>query len=165
MGRSERYQAAKLPRAIMMALAKGVDKALIYRESGADESQHAGSGLFRNDKLSVRPVWYTCATMIRQLHGIHGKAIRLDTSETMRIYAWTRPDGSMLLTAWTSLDHGEPLGLDLGECDITDAFGAQSREILGADYRLSLFPLYITNFGRTDALEAAIAKVIRLQQQ
>ena len=39
IGRTERIQATKVPRAVMIALAAGVDEVMIYRESGSDPAR------------------------------------------------------------------------------------------------------------------------------
>jgi hypothetical protein len=60
---------------------------------------HAGAGLLRNDR-SLRPVWFSVATMIRQLQGFNGRALRLPSDDpTVWMYLWE--DGPRkLITAW-----------------------------------------------------------------
>ena len=48
-GTDEHTQAARLPRVVMLALAHGMDKVFVYRESGSTPSMHAASGLVRDD--------------------------------------------------------------------------------------------------------------------
>ena len=43
IGLTERHQAAKLPRCIMLALATGIERVFIYREAGSDPAMHAGA--------------------------------------------------------------------------------------------------------------------------
>ena len=156
IGRSERYQAAKLPRCLMMALANGIDKVMIYREKGSQPAHHAGAGLIRNDG-SLRPSWFTVATMIRMLHGVKGKGLRLPhPDERARLYLWDRPGGGQIITAWTANDEGDAIGLPLGECAVTDAFGKESKANVGTDFRLGIFPLYLTGFKETPELKQAV---------
>ncbi|HRU02205.1 MAG TPA: hypothetical protein P5239_10940, partial [Victivallales bacterium] len=68
IGRDERYQAAKLPRCLMIALASGIQKVFVYREIGSRPAQHAGAGLIREDR-SYRPSFFTYATLIREIDG------------------------------------------------------------------------------------------------
>ena len=82
---------------------------------------HAGAGLLRNDG-SIRPVWLTVATMIRQLQGFEGAALRIPTDDpNVWIYLWEQ-DGRKLVTAWT-LGETKSLGIDLGKASVCDAFG------------------------------------------
>lgn len=156
IGRSERYQAAKLPRCLMMALANGINKVMIYREKGSQPAHHGGAGLLRDDG-SLRPSWFTVATMIRMLHGVKGKGLRLPhPDERARIYLWELPGGSQLITAWTANDEGDAIGLPLGECSVTDAFGKERKGTVGADFRLGIFPQYLTGFKQTPELQQAI---------
>jgi hypothetical protein len=142
IGRTERYQAAKVPRTIMIALALGIEKVFIYREKGSDPSQHAGAGLLRND-TSVRPVWFTTATMIRQLQGFNGMAIRLPSTDP-KVWMFLWEDGQRkVVTAWR-FEGKSKLGIDLGKADVSDAFGHASTVNGTADLTLSEFPVYIT---------------------
>ncbi len=156
IGRSERHQAAKVPRGIMLALASGVERVFIYREAGSTPAQHAGAGLLRNDR-TIRPSWITTATMIRQLQGFEGKALRLP-SENPDVWMFLWEDGDRrLLTAWTIGD-ATPLGIELGGTQVCDAFGRKTTPASTADLPLGYFPIYITVNEATPALNSLIAQ-------
>jgi hypothetical protein len=145
IGLTERKQAAKLPRVVMITLAKGIDKVFIYRESGSQPSMHAGAGLVRDDG-SLRPSWLTMATMIRQLQGIEGKVTRLPHPDpNVWLLKWTHPDRSVV-AAWSI---GEPVKLDLLDYNllkpkrIIDAFGGEIA-VQTSELNLGEFPVYIT---------------------
>lgn len=124
MGRSERHQAAKVPRGIMLALAAGIERVFIYREKGSDPAQHAGAGLLRNDG-SIRPAWLTTATMIRQLQGFGDRAVRLPHPDP-NVWAFLWQDGERrVVSAWT-LGTDAKLALDLGSASVCDSFGQVS---------------------------------------
>lgn len=129
IGLSERQQAAKVPRVMMLALAGGLDKVFVYRESGSDASMHAGAGLVRNDG-SLRPAWLTTATLIRCLAGFSGSAVRLPVHDpNVWVLAW-QEDTQTLIAAWTIGSAGNlsvPDDFELRSADILemiDAFGA-----------------------------------------
>ena len=82
IGRTERYQAAKLTRGNMLSFANGVEKVFIYRESGSTPAQHSGAGLLRNDG-SIRPSFFTVANQIRQMDGAMG-----GPSRRLRRFPW-----------------------------------------------------------------------------
>lgn len=139
-GVSERLQAARLPRVIMLALAAGIDKVFVYREKGSTPSLHAASGLLRDDG-SRKPSWQSYATLIRALDGAtHGRRVP-HPDANVRVYVWARPGGAVL-TAW-AIDGNARLGLDLGKCVVTDAFGGRSEQSVGKDTPLSIFPIYL----------------------
>jgi hypothetical protein len=145
IGLSERQQAAKLPRVMMIALASGIDKVFIYRESGSDPSMHAGAGLLRNNG-SLRPSWITTATAIRQLQGFIGKAARLPHSDpNVWLLAW-HDDQRLIVAVWTI---GNPITADglfaAGDViKVVDAFGHMSAEAADlSSIELSEFPCYV----------------------
>ena len=141
IGRGERHQAAKLPRAVTFALAAGVDRVFVYRESGSDPAMHAGAGLLRND-ASVRPAWLTVATMIRQLQGLDGRALRLPSPDPgVWAYLWQQGD-RRVVAAWAL---GEPrrFGVDLGKSEVCDGFGRTTAASGTADVLLGDVPTYI----------------------
>ena len=72
-GTTEAIQAARLPRVVMLCLANGVEKVLVYRETGSTPSMHACSGVLCED-FAPKPSWYTFGTLIRQFHGVRGGA-------------------------------------------------------------------------------------------
>jgi len=156
IGLTERHQAAKLPRGIMLALASGIDRVFVYREAGSIPSMHAGAGLLRND-MSTRPSWLTVATMIRQLQGFKGHALRLPTADpNVWLFLWQ--DGQRrVVTAWT-LGQTTPLGIDLGKARVCDAFGYTTSIANTSAITLSYFPTYITLTESTPALTALTAK-------
>ncbi len=154
IGRTERYQAAKVPRTLMIAFALGVEKVFIYREKGSDPSMHAGAGLLRNDG-SLRPLWFTVATLIRQLQGFDGRALRLPSADP-KVWMYLWDDGKRkLVTAWR-YEGTSKLGIDFGKANVVDAFGNASSVDSTADLALSEFPIYMT----LTAPAAGLAKIV-----
>ncbi|PTX99404.1 hypothetical protein DB346_16285 [Verrucomicrobia bacterium LW23] len=158
IGRTERHQAAKLPRGHMLSFANGVEKVFIYRETGSTPDKHAGAGILRNDG-SVRPSYFTMATLIRQLDGVTATRVpRLETADArVWMYYWPRPAsaGGDVLTAWIpDNDTTATLGVDLGRCRVTTAFGATSDMDVTKDFPVSCFPVYITRISNTKGLDA-----------
>ena len=158
-GTDERTQAARLPRVVMMALASGIEKVIVYRESGSTASMHAASGVLRNDD-TLKPSWFTYATLIRELDGAQTGALRLPYPDpNVRLYAWTR-GGETILSAW-AIEGKANLSLKLGASIVTDAFGkAQQTNIAGA-LPLSVFPTYIKKIGNPAALQVLVAQAKR----
>ncbi|WOO41994.1 discoidin domain-containing protein [Rubellicoccus peritrichatus] len=155
IGRTERHQAAKLPRNLMIILANGVEKVFIYRETGSNGTQHAGAGLMRNDD-SIRPSWFTTATLIRQLDGVTATSTpRLAMTNTdIWAYLWDKGT-SEVFTAWVPDEsNNTTLGIDLGMCTVTDAFGNTRQLNVDANFPITDMPVYITNFGDDTALRA-----------
>ncbi|GHC05017.1 hypothetical protein GCM10007047_22420 [Cerasicoccus arenae] len=155
IGRTERHQAAKLPRNLMIILANGVEKVFIYRETGSHASQHSGSGLMRNDD-SIRPSWFTTATLIRQLDGVSAlHTPRLAMANTdIWAYLWDKGT-SEVFTVWVpDVAQSTTLGIDLGLCTVTDAFGNTRQLNVDANFPVTDMPVYITNFGDDTALTA-----------
>lgn len=154
IGRTERFQAAKLPRCLMIALANGLDKVFVYREKGSLPRQHGGAGLLRNNG-SLRPSYFTMATLIRQLDGVaNGRILRLQTPNSrIWMYRWKR-GAEDVVTAWTPGGAGEPLGLDLGRCKVTNAFGGVSEVEVGKAFKVGEFPVYITQISNPAPIEA-----------
>lgn len=161
MGLGEREQAAKLPRVSMLHLAAGVDKVFIYRERGSTASQHAGSGLLRNDN-SLRPSWFTVATLIRQFVGVDLKsALRLDVGDpNVWAYLWDR-NGQPLLTAWTVEGTGT-LPPCLGR--LVDAFGAETMLKEKTSVPLSIFPVYLGELVLDADWQARVAAARKQEQ-
>ena len=142
IGRSERHQAAKVPRAVLMALAAGIERVFIYREKGSDPAQHAGAGLLRNDG-SVRAQWFTVATMIRQLQGFTGRAGRLPTADPASWVLLWQDCERRLITAWTT-GASAPLGLEVGPATVTNAFGGIASVATTATVPIGYFPTYLS---------------------
>lgn len=140
IGLGEREQAMKLPRVILLQLAAGVDKVFVYREQGSRPAMHAGAGLVRDD-ATLRPSFFTYATLIRQFEGVTpGRALRLLTEDpNVWIYLWER-NGQPLLTAWTVSDTAE---VNVGAATVTDSFGATHTVPTGETVPLTTFPRYI----------------------
>lgn len=158
-GTDERTQAAQLPRVIMMALAAGIEKVFVYRESGSTPSLFAASGVMDNGG-GLKPSWFTYATLIRQLDGVKTGALRLPYPDpNVRLYAWTR-GAETVLSAWT-VDGTGALKLTLGRSTVTDAFGATRQATIAGDLPLSTFPTYITKIGSPAAVKALIAQAQR----
>lgn len=163
IGLGEREQAAKLPRVTMLALAAGIDKVFIYREAGSTPTRHAGAGLLRNDG-SMRPSWVTVATMIRQLQGFNGPALRLPTTDNNTwMFLW-QDDNRRILTAWT-LGESRPLDINLGKAAVVDAFGHPSDVTSTANVQISYFPVYITLQEDTPQLTNLIQQATAAQKQ
>jgi hypothetical protein len=164
IGLGERDQAAKVPRVTMLSLAAGVEKVFIYREKGSNPAMHAGAGLCRNDD-SLRPAWFTYATLIRQFVGVKpGRALRISHDDpNVWIHLWER-DGQPLLTAWTVAGEGL-LGLDLGDCRVTDSFGHAVDVAAGAPIVLGEFPVYVAGFAVKPALAAKMAEAKAREQK
>ena len=159
-GTDERTQAARLPRVVMLALASGIDKVFVYRESGSTASMHAASGLLRDDG-TYKPSYLTYATLIRELDGVMGPAIRVPhPDKNVRMYLWRRGD-DRLLTAWT-IEGEAKLDLKLGKATVTDAFGQRRAQDLSAGLTLSAFPVYIRDFADAKVLQAL---ELRAQQE
>jgi hypothetical protein len=140
-GTNETVQAARLPRVVMLCLGFGVDKVFVYRESGSRPSRHACSGVLRDD-FSEKPSWFTFGTLVRQFRRVQSGAVRLPhDDERIWLLQWN-DGGNPLLTAWT-VEGSARLGLELGRCTITDAFGARLRVKQTRDVTVTPFPLYI----------------------
>jgi hypothetical protein len=153
IGLTERHQAAKLPRGNMLSFANGVEKVFIYREAGSIPAQHAGAGLLRSDG-SLRASFFTMATQARQLDGaMETRVPRLCTDDPgVWMYYWKRPGGDVL-AAWAPKGPA-PLGIDLGRCLVTGAFGAENEMEVAKDFRLGMFPVYISKIGRIEPVVA-----------
>ena len=164
-GTDEQTQAARLPRVVMMALAAGIEKVFVYRESGSTPSMHAASGVVRNDG-TLKPSWFTYATLIRELDGVETGALRLPyPNPNVRLYAWKRGTGT-ILTAWT-IEGKANLNLTLDKCTVTDAFGATQTQTIAGNLTLSPFPIYVKNIGGPTQINALIdkAKQARTRQK
>ena len=142
-GTTEAIQSARLPRVVMLCLAFGIDKVFVYRESGSTPSMHACSGLLRDD-FTEKPSWFTFGTLVRQFKNVKGQAVRLPhKDENVWLLKWNE-GGKPLLTAWT-VDGAARLGLNLGPCEITDAFGARLDAENTAGLEITPWPVYIRN--------------------
>jgi hypothetical protein len=159
-GIGERLQAARIPRVVMLQLAAGIDKVFIYREKGSNPVFYGASGLIREDNTR-NPSYATVGTMIRMLDGVKPDgALRLPSPDPNVILTlWQAEDGPVL-TAWT-VQGASPLGLDLGECTVTDAFGAVRQVRVGTDFAFGDFPAYIAGWGEAPALERLVAETKR----
>jgi hypothetical protein len=160
-GTTEAVQAARLPRVVMLCLANGVEKVFVYRETGSTPSKHACSGVLRND-FSRKPSWYTLGTLIRQLHGVGGGARRLPhPDENLWLLEWDA-GGEPLLTAWT-VDETVRLGIELGPCRLTDAFGGEVSAKKTADLQIGPYPVYLRDFATLEPLRQLRAEFERQQ--
>ncbi len=161
-GTDERTQAARLPRVVMLALANGMDKVFVYRESGSTASMHAASGLLRDDG-TMKPSWLTYATLIRQLDGVQDCPVKLPYEDkNVRLYLWQRGK-EHTVTAWTIEGPGK-LDLNLGRATVADAFGRQRKMDLTGGLALSDFPVYIRDVSDPRAI-AALLEQARLEDQ
>ena len=155
---NERLQACWLPRGVMMARAAGVDQVQILPENGGGVG-----GLMRNDG-SLKPAWFTYATLVRQLDGLTGPALRLPSGDdNVRAYLWQRR-GQALVTAWVIKGSGE-LKIPLGRCTVTDAFGASRPAELQTSLPLSEFPLYISALAEPSVVRTLEAQGKQFAQQ
>jgi len=153
-GTNPTLQAARLPRVVMLCLGFGVDKVLVYRESGSTPSMHACSGVLNND-FTEKPSWFTFGTLVRQFRNVQGGAARLPhANESVWLLKWD-DGGKPLLTAWAVEDTAR-LGIDLGPCEVTDAFGARSVVKHTADLALTPFPLYIRKMDASPAWKSLL---------
>ena len=159
-GIGERMQAARLPRAIMLALGNGVEKVLVYREKGSTPGQHAAAGVIRDDD-TLKPSYLSYATLIRELDGTKGGMRLPFPDEDVRLFAWPKGD-KFVLSAW-SVSGEKTIDLNLGRATICDSFG---HETTGATTKLALseFPVYVHDIsdmkavnGLMDAAKTAAA--------
>jgi len=160
-GVSEQWQAARLPRVQMLALANGIGKTFVYREAGSTPSLHASSGLFRDDG-SVKPSWFTFATLIRELDGVKPGLRLPHPNPNVRLYSWTRGKET-ILTAWT-VDGTADLNLALGSYTVTDAFGHR-RQSSARSLPLGIFPTYIRGVSNMATLDALAVKGRQMEAQ
>jgi hypothetical protein len=164
-GINEQVQAAWLPRDIMIALGAGIDKVFVYREKGSTPSLYAASGLVRDDN-SLKPAWFTYATLIRQLNQITDGMRLPYPDENIRLYLWEKED-NIILSAWTVTGKAE-LKLNLGKSKYIDSFGVESRIKNGEIINLGIFPIYISEISSTKEIEvlkekSKIASSLRLE--
>lgn len=157
-GTDEATQAARLPRVVMLALANGIERAFVYREAGSTPSQHAASGLFRGDG-SMKPSWMTYATLIRELDGIENGKRLPHPNSNVRVYAW-RKGQETLVTAWT-IEGKANLDLNLGQATATDAFGATTQKVVGANFPLSIYPTYFKKISNLAPVQTLLAQANR----
>jgi hypothetical protein len=151
-GVDERFHAAWLPRDVMMALASGIDKVLVFREKGSGDGLFAASGVIRDDD-SLKPAYFTYATLIRQLDGITERALRVPfDDENVRVYLWKHGDKA-LVAAW-AVQGAATLKAPLGRCTLTDAFGASRATDVKDALDLTDFPVYLTDFADAAAVKA-----------
>jgi hypothetical protein len=166
-GTTESIQAARLPRVVILCLAFGVDKVFVYRESGSTPSMHACSGLLRND-FTEKPSWFTFGTLVRQFQKVKGRAVRLPhPDQNVWLLKWDE-GGKPLMTAWT-VEGNVRLGLNLGPCKITDAFGARLDAENTAGLEITPLPIYIrtmdVNDGWRDLLAAYDIQQLELKKR
>jgi hypothetical protein len=158
-GVDEYSQAAWLPRDVLLCLASGVQKVMVYRESGSDPVQWGSAGVLRTDG-SAKPAFFTYATLIREMNGVVGGALRVATpNDNIRIYAWKRGNQPML-TAWT-VEGTAAFPLKLGRATVADSFGDRRTAVDTAGLKLSVFPVYIRDFADIGALKTVLAQAAR----
>ena len=162
IGTNERTQAARLPRVVALCLANGIDKVMVYRESGSTPSQHAASGVLRDD-LSRRPSWYTYATLIRQLQGATPECRLPHKDDNVWLQTWRR-DGKTMLMAYCVTGEAK-LGVELGKATVTDAFGGVTRVDSTRELPLGEFPLYISDMADESSLEPLTREANRREQE
>ncbi len=161
-GVDERTQAAWLARDVLLILASGIDKVMVFRESGSDGGRWGSAGVLRSDR-SYKPSFFTYAMLTRELDGVEGGAVRLAAPDKdTRIYAWKR-GGKQLLTAW-ALEGTAPFPCNWGKAVVTDAFGA-TRDVDTAQLTLTDFPVYLRDIADGAALAAAVAEASREKER
>ncbi len=162
IGTNERLQAARLPRVVMLCLVGGLDKVIVYRETGSTPTQHAAAGVLRND-LTRKPSWYTYANLIRMLDGATpGEKLTLP-DDNIRLQTWTKAGRTMLVAY--AITGSATLNLDLGSATITDAFGQVSHVTTTRGLALSEFPQYLTELSNEAALAPLITAAAKAKQQ
>jgi hypothetical protein len=159
-GVDERTQAAWLVRDALLCLASGVEKVMVFRESGSDPERWGSAGVLRTDG-SPKPSFFTYAALIRQMRGVEGGALQIATKDpNIRIYAWAQA-GQPMLTAWAI--HGSAaFPLNLGKASVTDSFGDRREGVDTSRLKLSIFPVFLrgcTNRAQMSALLATAAHV------
>jgi hypothetical protein len=103
------------------------------------------------DDFSPKPSWYTLGTAIRHLHGVRGGARRMPHPDpNVWLLEWDA-GGQPLLTAWT-VDGTARLEIDLGGCQVTDAFGGVTSPDNTADLQITPYPQYIRDFASREPL-------------
>jgi hypothetical protein len=114
------------------------------------------------DDGTLKPSWFTYATLIRQLDGAtEGK--RVPTADSaVRLYIW-RGGQRTVLAAWTVKDQAK-LALKLGHCTITDAFGATEQRDVDGEVSLSAFPIYISNISDPAAVDGLYQQAVQQEQ-
>ena len=133
----------------MLALGNGVDKVFLFREAGSGMGLFEASGVIRNDG-SLKPSWFTYATLIRMLEGDpRGAQVEL-AEKNLQAYAWTR-EGKPVLAVWT-VEKDARLPLKLGRCRLTDAFGHGEDIVANGDLPVNDFPQYLTDIESPAAL-------------
>ncbi|MBE3134732.1 MAG: discoidin domain-containing protein, partial [Acidobacteria bacterium] len=143
-GVDERLQACWLPRDVMMILASGIDKVQVFREKGSGGGLFESSGVIRDDE-SLKPSWFTYATLIRQLDGVTQRPAKVPFEDgNIRMYLWKRGDKA-IVTVW-AIAGAARLDVALGRCTVTDAFGASRTMDAPQPLELTEFPLYLTDF-------------------
>lgn len=151
---SPRQQAAWLPRAVLVTLAMGIDKVFVYREKGSGNALFAASGLVADDG-TLRPSWFTYATLIRQLHN-SGPITRLFPSDpNIRIYTWQR--GGQPIVAAYAVQGEATLPLALGGCRETDSFGGVVQHDGKTPIAIDIFPRYFDALAAPQVLAPLIA--------
>ncbi len=144
----ERTQAAWMARDVMLCLANGIEKVLVYRELGSDNGMWAASGVMRSDG-TPKPSYFSYATLTRELNGAEGDGLRLPTEDSsMRIYAW-KVGSETVLSAWMVKGTGQ-LPLNLGTATVTDCFGDRQEKLDASALKLTEFPIYIRNISNLD---------------
>ncbi len=151
-------RACWLPRGVMMALAAGVDKVQINEPTWFMESGPT------RDTGGLKPAWFTYATLIRQMEGVSGRALRVPTGDdNLRVYLWNR-GGKPLLTAWAIKGTGK-FNADLGRCTISDAFGGSQAADIRPPLTLGEFPIYMADFADSSAVEAIRQQATKLAEK
>lgn len=163
-GVGERMQAALIPRVVMLQLAAGIDKVFIYREKGSKPVYYGASGLIRENNTR-KPSFATVGTMVKMLNGLErGGGLRLPSSDPNVILTLWKVAGKEVFTAWT-VEGQAGIGLELGDCTVTDSFGRKSKARIGPDYVVNEFPVYFEGFGNAPAVRTLAEKAKRQHEE
>ncbi len=153
-GVDDHTQAAWMPRDLMLILARGVDKVMVFRDIGSGPARWASAGVLRDD-LSEKPSFFTYATLIHQLNGVDGYGLQVfNGDDNVRIYAWQR-GGQTMVSAW-AINGTAPLKLNLGQATMTDAFGDVQKNVDTGSLTLTTFPVYLSDCTDQAAVKAMV---------
>jgi len=159
----ERTQAAWLVRDLLLCLANGIDKVMVFRETGSDNFRWGGAGVMNSDG-TPKPSFFSYATLIREFDGVEGDGQRIPTGDdNVRVYAW-KQGAATVLTAWT-VEGTAPFPLNLGAASVTDTFGDRQDKVDTGTLTLTPFPVYIRDYADAAPLAAALAQGAQLEEK
>lgn len=140
----ERLQAAWMVRGAISVLAAGVDKVIVHQDRGNSAFQDGATGILRDDR-TLKPAWFTYATLIQQFNDVSSRGMKLVTGDdNVRAYLWKR-NGKPFITAW-AINGAAKLPIHLGKCTVIDAFGGRQSVEVDQALSVSEFPSYVADF-------------------